>query len=77
MERKGKHEMIPTMTVNQCAEYLRARGLSITNTTLADGIEQKVFPFGICIRDDEDDLRTFKIFSRLVDEWIAEREVAE
>lgn len=66
---------IPTMTLNQCAVYLREHGLSISNTLIADGIEQKVFPFGVCIRDDDDDIRTFKIFTRLVDEWIAEREV--
>lgn len=68
---------IPTMDLNTCARYLREHGLSISNTILADGIEQKVFPFGICIRDDddEDEIRTFKIFTRLVDEWIAEREV--
>lgn len=64
---------IPTMTLNECAAYLRSFGLSISNTTLADGIEQKEFPFGVCIRDDEDEIRTFKIFTRLVDEWIAER----
>lgn len=66
---------IPTMDLNTCARYLREHGLSISNTVLADGIEQKAFPFGICIRDDDDDIRTFKIFTRLVDEWIAEREV--
>lgn len=66
---------IQTMTLNECAKYLRERGMSISNTVLADGIQQGAFPFGVCICDTDDDIRTFKIFSRLVDEWIAEREV--
>lgn len=66
---------IATMDLNTCARYLREHGLSISNTTLADGIQQGVFPFGICIYEPDDEIRTFKIFSRLVDEWIAEREV--
>lgn len=66
---------IPTMTLNECARYLRDHGLSISNTALADGIQQGVFPFGICICEPDDEIRTFKIFSRLVDEWIAAREV--
>lgn len=65
--------MIKTMDLNECAAYLRAHGLSISNESLADGLEQRVYPFGVCICGGK--RRIFQIYTRLVDEWIAEREV--
>lgn len=66
-------KMISTMDLNTCAAYLREHGLSISNDILGDGIEQGVYPFGICIRGRG--RRVFQIFPRLLDQWIAEREV--
>lgn len=40
--------------------------------TLADGLEQGVYPFGVCIRTDRS--RVFQIFKKKLDAWIAERE---
>ena len=40
---------IQTMDLNECAAYLREHGLSISNESLADGLEQRVYPFGVCI----------------------------
>lgn len=68
-------KILTTMTLNECAAYLRKHGLGISNVTLANGIEQGAFPFGVCIREPDGETRTFKVFRRLVDEWIAEREV--
>lgn len=62
---------IETMTLNQAAARLREAGLSISNGTLADGIEGGVYPFAICI--DTGESRVFQIFSRLLEEWIDER----
>lgn len=67
--------MIKTMDLNTCAAYLRERGLSISNETLANGLEQGVYPFGVCVSGCG--RRVFQIFTRLLDEWIAEREVEE
>lgn len=64
--------MIKTMDLNQCAAHLRTHGLSVSNETLAAGIEQGVFPFAVCIGGGK--RRVFQIYSRLVDEWIKERE---
>ena len=64
--------MIKTMTLAECMDHLRAHGLSISQDTLANGLEQGVYPFGVCVRGAKQ--RVFQIFSRLLDEWIAERE---
>lgn len=64
--------MIETMTLHQASKYLRDKGLSLCSDTLADGIEQGVLPFGVCVRSEKS--RVFLIFRRQVDEWLAERE---
>lgn len=63
--------MVKTMTLDGTAAYLRERGVSIGNKTVADGIEQGVLPFGVCVRSEKS--RVFLIFRRQVDEWLAER----
>lgn len=45
--------MIQTLTLNEAAAYLRERGLSISNETLAAGLEQGVFAFGTAFRANE------------------------
>ena len=45
-------QIIQTMTPQSAAEYLRARGMSISPDTLRRGIEQGVYPFGLCIKTD-------------------------
>ena len=64
--------MIKTMTLQECMEHLRVHGLSISQDTLANGIEQGAYPFGLCVIGGK--LRVFQIFSNLLDKWIAERE---
>ena len=66
--------MIQTLTLNEAAAYLRERGLSISNETLAAGLEQGVFAFGTAFRAYGKN-RVVMIFKRLLDQWIAEREV--
>ena len=63
--------MIETMSLNEATEYLRQHGMRITNTTLAAGIEQGLYPFGLCIRGDVKPV--YQIFVRLLDEWIERR----
>ena len=65
--------MIQTLTLNEAAAYLRERGLSISNETLAAGLEQGVFAFGTAFRANGKN-RVVMIFKRLLDQWIAERE---
>lgn len=57
--------MIETMTLHQASKYLRDKGLSLCSDTLADGLEQGVYPFGVCIRTDRS--RVFQIFKKKLD----------
>ena len=66
-------QIILTMTPQGAAEYLRASSMSISPDTLRRGIEQGVYPFGLCIKTDGS--AVYQIFKRLLDEWIAERGV--
>ena len=67
--------MIETLTVKETAELLRNAGMRITAETIQNGIEQKVFPFGDCIRNKNGESRRCYIYSALLDEWMKEREV--
>ena len=66
---------IATLTVQDAAQYLRDRGLSISPDTLRQGIKQGVYPFGIVIEMERSPV--FKIFKKQLDAWIAERTVEE
>lgn len=66
---------IETLDLDGARIKLREFGLGMDKTTIANGIEQGVFPFGVCIRNDNG--RVFKIFDKLLDIWIAERAVGE
>ena len=68
LDEKGKKAAFPY------AEE-RASGRSISPDTLRGGIEQGVYPFGLCIKTDGS--AVYQIFKRLLDEWIAERAVEE
>ena len=67
--------MIETFTVRDAAAYLREHGMRISAEPLSAGLEQGVYPFGICIRLERSPV--YQIFKRLLDEWIAERETKE
>ena len=60
-------QIISTMTPQSAAEYLRARGMSISPDTLRRGIEQGVYPFGLCIKTDERRLPDFQAPAGRVD----------
>ena len=64
--------MIETMTLNQASKYLRDKGLILCSDTMADGLEQGVYPVGGCSRTDRS--RVLQIFKKKLDKWIAERE---
>ena len=62
---------IVTLTLDEARVRLRDAGLGMDAHTIADGIEQGVFPFGLCIRTERG--RVFKIFARQLKEWIDAR----
>ncbi len=66
-------EKIITLSTDAAASYLRERGMSISPDTLRRGIQQGVYPFGICIEAGNSPV--YQIFKRLLDDWISERSV--
>ena len=67
--------MIETFTVRDAAAYLREHGMRISAEALSAGLEQGVYPCGVCIRLER--APVYQIFKRLLDEWIAERDTKE
>lgn len=68
--------MIQRMTLNECAAHLRSHGMSISNETLAAGLENGAFPFGTAFRTSGGS-RVALIYKTLLDKWIAEMETEE
>ena len=56
-----------TLTPAEATTHLMAAGMSISVKTLRDGIEQGVFPFGICVLSDS---RIFYISKKKLAEFI-------
>ena len=64
---------VETMTLNELAAFCRRIGISTSEVTLADGIEQGVFPYGICIKNPVKETRQFVIYKQLVLDYYTER----
>lgn len=59
------------LTLAETRDRLRIAGMRIGNQTLANGIEQGVLPFGICIKTSGKP-RRFVITERKLEDWIAQ-----
>ena len=70
---KGKEIMIETMTPANTVIYLREHGMRIKTETLCRGIQQGVYPFGLCITGGKSPV--YQIFKNLLDEWISAHSV--
>lgn len=64
---------VPTLTLHDAATRFRNAGISTSEAKIADGIEQKVFPFGVCITIKGS--RNFEIYAKQLDEYLAARAV--
>ena len=72
------------MTVNAIRELdaaeafirIRSAGSTMGEIAFKNGLEQGVFPFGICIRGSGEK-RKFIIYEALLEKWIAERSAPE
>lgn len=64
----------PTMTLHECAEAFRANQISISEATLAAGIEQGVFPFAVSVSGKK---RTPLIFRARFYSWLKEMTMKE
>lgn len=64
---------VPTMTLNEATQLFRSCGVAMSETVLADGLEQGRFPFGVCIQGKKG--RTVKIFTKQITEYLKERSI--
>lgn len=67
--------VIETLTPAEATEVLRAHGMKMSPDTLRCGIEQGVYPFGVCVQCGRQPV--YQIFVKLLYDWIAERTVEE
>lgn len=65
--------MIETMTPQEAAVELRARGMRTSPEIIRAGIKQGVFPFGDCITTEEG--ARYYIYREFFERWMDEREV--
>lgn len=63
--------VIETLTPAEATEILRGYGMKMSPDTLRYGIEQGVYPFGVCIQCGRQP--AYQIFTKLLDDWIKER----
>jgi hypothetical protein len=56
-----------TITTEEAAVMMREAGIPIETTTLRDGIEQGIFPFGVCIARSR---KVFIVFKKKFAEWL-------
>lgn len=68
MEGAKARKRIRTLTANQAAKRLRDAGLGMATLTLEAGLEQGVYPFGVCILAGKQ--RVFQISAKKLEEWI-------
>ena len=64
---------VETMTLNELAAFCRRIGISTSEVTLADGIEQGVLPYGICIKNSKTGSRQFCIYTQSVLDYYTQR----
>lgn len=67
--------VIETLTPTEAVEILRQYGMKISPDTLRFGLEQQLYPFGICIHCERQPV--YQIFTKLFYRWIQERIVEQ
>ena len=67
---------IETMTVNEVVRALRDLGLRTSPDKIADGIQQGVYPYGVCI-STPGKRRYFEIYKAQFIEWVDARVIKD
>ncbi len=62
---------VPTLTLHEAVIKLREAGIQTSEKKMGAGLEQKVYPFGVCIIIDGN--RNFEIYEKLLTAYLAER----
>lgn len=63
--------VIETMTLNEVTARLRELGVHTTEVKVATAIQRGLYPWGICIPGKQH--MGYEIYTRLFDQWVAER----
>ena len=62
---------VETVTTAEAAEVMRTAGISISAETVRNGIEQGVFPFGVCIQGEK--RKVYQVYKVLLLGWLKDR----
>ena len=70
-------QQVPTLNIREAVIRFREAGIPTSEEKLGAGLEQGLYPFGICIKTVSKasgrDARAFEIYTKLLDEYLAER----
>lgn len=61
--------MIRTLTLEDTVKRMHSHGIKIGKDTLAAGIAQGQYPFGICIQREGSQRRVFEIYEAKFERW--------
>ena len=75
-DKEGKELASGVLTVAEAATRLRDKGMKVSADTIRLGLQQRVFPFGDCIRTGDDNTRCY-VYEKLLNQWIQTRFDAE
>ena len=62
----------PTMTLQECAEAMRAKGFRISPARIRDGLESGAYPFGRIVSVGATGRKNTEIFRVMFEAWIRE-----
>lgn len=66
-------KQIIIITVLQACEILKEHGMSVSPVHIHAGIECGAYPFGVCIKGENQKRPVYEIYRPLLLKWIAER----
>lgn len=64
-------KILKIITVKEAVDRLRQAGMNANEVRLRAGIEQGVYPWGVCIQMNS--CRVFEVYDVLLERWIDER----
>lgn len=67
---------VPTLNIYEAVLRFRDFGMSMSEIALTAALEQKLYPFGICIKMTQPNGKKrnkFEIYTKLLDEYLTER----
>ena len=69
------NKTVPTLNICEATRRFREYGISTSEVVLGAGIEQGLYPFGICIKTEKG--RRFEIYEKMLDEYLQARAASQ